>query len=102
MTHFLIKILEVGIFMQLKLGKIIRMDIKIDEDTLDRTQYCEKGFSCLGGGEQYLCEVKCPAQYNTLFINPKSDRDCTYCTLFGNSLLCFCPTRNEIYNRYQI
>jgi hypothetical protein len=35
MTHFLIKILEVGIFMQLKLGKIIRMDIKIDEDTLD-------------------------------------------------------------------
>ena len=78
------------------------MDIKIDEDTLEKTKYCKKGFSCLSGENECLCEVKYSAGYNTIYINPNSNRDCTYCIRFGSSFICFCPTRNEIYNRYQI
>jgi hypothetical protein len=75
--------------------------MKIDEDTLDRTKFCEKRFSCLSGEKKYLCEVKFCNICNTLFINP-NDRDCNYYIPYGNSFLCFCPTRNEIYKRYKI
>jgi hypothetical protein len=30
------------------------MDIKIDEDALEKTKYCEKGFSCLSGEKRVL------------------------------------------------
>jgi hypothetical protein len=78
------------------------MAIKIDEDTLARTKYCEKGFSCLGGDKKYLCKVKYSGTYNTLHINPEFDRDCNYCISSVNFFLCFCPVRNEIYTCYKI
>jgi hypothetical protein len=44
------------------------MDIKIDEDTLEKTKYCEKGFSCLSGENECLCEVKYSAGYNIFIL----------------------------------
>jgi hypothetical protein len=78
------------------------MAIKIDGDTLDRTKYCEKGFSCLSGDKKHLCKVKYPGTHNILYLNPEFDRDCSYFISSGNYFLCFCPTRNEIYTCYKI
>ena len=78
------------------------MNIEISEDIIEKTRGCKKNFSCLDGSSECLCEVKGASGYDILFVNPESNGDCTYCTPFGKSFLCHCPTRNEIYNRYSI
>jgi hypothetical protein len=78
------------------------VDIAINEDILKKTTDCTNNFSCLSGEKECLCEARGMAGYNSLFINPKSNRDCTYLNPFGSSFFCFCPTRNEIYRQYGV
>ena len=78
------------------------MNIEINEDILKNTTKCKNNFSCLNGEKEFLCEVRSSAGYNSLIINPKSNRDCAYLNPFGSSFFCFCPTRSEIYRRYGV
>jgi hypothetical protein len=78
------------------------VDIEIREETLKYTTKCMNDFSCLNGEEDHLCEIRYPWDETFFWIDPKFDRDCKYRTSFGTSFLCLCPTRREIYRRYQI
>ena len=78
------------------------MDIEINEDILKDTTECINNFSCLRGEKECLCEVRGYAGYNSVLINPKPNKDCSYLNPFGSSFFCFCPTRSEIYRRYGV
>ena len=78
------------------------MDIEISEDILKKTTKCGCNFSCLTDEKKCLCEVKGSAGYNSVCVSPQSDMDCDYINDLGSSFFCFCPTRNEIYHRYNI
>jgi hypothetical protein len=76
--------------------------IKIDEEILQKTAYCEHNFSCLSGVQSCMCEDDRSLGYGMLEINPKYGADCKYHVTFGNTSFCICPTRNEIFKRYNL
>jgi hypothetical protein len=76
--------------------------MEVNSSILKNTTKCKNNFSCLTGEKECLCEVRASSGHNSLLIYPKSDRDCFYLNPFGSSFFCFCPTRNETYNRYKI
>jgi hypothetical protein len=76
------------------------MNIKIDKTVIQRTSNCKCEFSCLSGDKTCLCEAKCSIGSEVLEVTPKSGIDCNYCVSVGNTTFCHCPTRNEIFNRY--
>ena len=78
------------------------MKIKIDEEILQKAIYCAYDFGCLSGTKRRLCEVKELIGYSMLEIKPKLAIDCKYHVSIGDTSLCICPTRHEIYNRYSI
>jgi len=82
--------------------KGIKGNMEVSEETIKKTSGCKKNFACLNGNRECFCAVEGTSGYNVLFVNPESNRDCDYCTPFGKSFLCHCPTRNEIYNLYGI
>jgi hypothetical protein len=80
------------------------MDIVIDKEILEKTAKCIKSFSCLKSGKEYICSVECYAAKNLIFVKGDGSNriGCGYCMSFGDSFVCSCPTRNEIYSRYLI
>jgi len=78
------------------------MAIEIREEVIKYTTECINSFACLSDAGEHLCKIRYPRDKTFFMVHPKSGRDCKYCTTFGVSSLCLCPTRREIYRRYQI
>jgi hypothetical protein len=79
-----------------------RMNLEIDAEILQRTTYCKHDFRCLSGDKRCWCKVKGSIGYDMLEIKPKFALDCKYHISFGDTFLCTCPARNEIYSRYRM
>ena len=82
----------------------MKMDKEISEDIIKNTTKCINDFSCLNSGKECLCNVEKTAGVNHLFLKDDGSKKsaCLYRMGFGDSFICNCPTRNEIYRRYQI
>ena len=78
------------------------MKIKIDKEIIKKAIYCEYDSRCLSGEKRRLCEVQELFGYNMLEIKPKLAIDCRYHVSIGDTSLCLCPTRYEIYKRYSM
>lgn len=78
------------------------MKIEIDQKVLDATKACDKDFICLNGSPACFCPVKLCVDGQIHFVEYVEDRRCRYRMQFGSGYFCACPTRKEIYNRYQI
>lgn len=78
------------------------MRFLINDETLQATTDCEKGFSCLNGKIYDLCKVESCINEKVHFIKCANDGYCTYQDPFGYDFVCACPTRKEIYNKYKI
>lgn len=77
------------------------MKLQIPENIINDTSRCRKDFTCLTEGE-CLCNVKHCLNRKSYLINPDQCPQCNYRVSTGSVLLCSCPTRKEIYNRYNI
>jgi len=75
------------------------MKFQINEETLKATTRCMKGFSCLEGDRSDLCRVTQSVIGDVIFIECHEPY-CTYKLDYGNSKICTCPTRRQIYNKY--
>ena len=73
----------------------------IDESILQRTDRCKKNFACLTG-EECLCEIGQDLYGNNPAIIYDRNKPCQYKVSMGNTMLCSCPTRKEIYALYNI
>ena len=76
------------------------MKIEISEETLKKTTRCRKGFSCLSGTRKDMCVVD-PKDMKLLIIC-LSDENCGYKTPLNDKIICACPTRKELLERYKI
>jgi len=78
------------------------MSMEIDNKILSMTTHCLKDFECLKN-KKSLClnfKVERWIEGKVLFIH--CNESCSYKMSFGNSTICNCPTRNEIYRKYRI
>ena len=77
------------------------MTLEIDAEVIKATTRCEKRFACLAGDLEHLCQVEeCVADV-AYFVRCLNLVDCSYRETFGDSNVCTCPTRHEIYRRYK-
>jgi hypothetical protein len=79
------------------------MNITIPKDVVEKTTKCHKDCLCMSNGNNTICPVIHNIAGKVLFVRPKTrDSACTYKMSFGNSFVCNCPTRREIYIQYKI
>jgi hypothetical protein len=79
-----------------------KTNVEINEETIQRTTNCKFNFCCLSGDKTRICKAKRSIGYDLLEIDSKIVNNCNCSVCFGNTYFCNCPTRNEIYNRYNI
>lgn len=75
------------------------MDFEVSDETRQRTDRCWRGFACLSGEEDFICEVE-ESVGDVVFVNRSTSTYCPYDVTFGYSHMCSCPVRREIYERY--
>ena len=79
-----------------------KTEIKIDKTILHRTTDCLFDFNCLSGGKTCICDVVASNEEDIVEIKSKPSIPCKYCVSLESASYCTCPTRVEIYNRYEI
>ncbi|MFH0977341.1 MAG: hypothetical protein V1874_16295 [Spirochaetota bacterium] len=77
------------------------MNFTIEDETIKATIKCNASFSCLKSDAHNLCKIERVISDKIHFINNKSRTTCNYITYFGDSIICSCPVRKEIYNRHK-
>jgi hypothetical protein len=78
------------------------MKIEIDEKIIAETTLCERNFECLNNYTNRSCKVENYIIEKVFYIKCLSNNTCNYKRLCGNSFMCACPTRIEIYKKYGI
>ena len=73
--------------------------MEIKKEILDKTVHCTKDFDCLKNNNICCIVVHC-VNKEVHFVECRQDCSCSYRVNFGNSYICSCPTRKEIYNKY--
>ena len=81
-------------------NETVQMQVSIP--ILKATTKCDKGFSCLSGYTDCMCWASYASKYAFVEVKPKSVDPCSYLLHYGNATYCLCPTRNAIYNHYQM
>lgn len=62
---------------------------------------CCYGYACLENNGHKICSVKECINDKVVFISCKP-RNCGYHISFGNEKVCLCPTRKELFFKYNI
>jgi hypothetical protein len=74
----------------------------VSEETSAETKRCKKGFSCLTEQSENLCQVESCISGEVHFIKCLNKVFCSYRGTFGEGVICYCPTRKELYNKYGV
>ncbi|HHS13512.1 MAG TPA: hypothetical protein ENN03_07050 [bacterium] len=74
--------------------------INIDPETNLKTDQCIFGKCCLKGKTDHMCRIERAVMENGLFLVEQKGENCPYFLEFGFSLMCHCPIRIEIFNKY--
>ena len=75
--------------------------MEISKKILDETVHCQKDFDCIKNNN-ICCKVDYCVDKTVHFVKCSEENYCRYKMNFGYSLICNCPTRKEIYNKYGI
>ena len=77
------------------------MPWEVDEAVRQRTTKCQFNFKCLEEDSCPGCQVKSALSKGPVFVDLKyKNNNCAYVMPFGNSYICTCPTRYELYSKY--
>ena len=72
----------------------------VDNETLEKTTRCQQK-GCLSG-DDIMCPVERALTTDLLFVHyDASNCTCRYSVSFGDSFMCLCPTRHEIFHKYK-
>jgi hypothetical protein len=74
----------------------------VSEETITETKKCKKGFSCLTGQREDLCQVESCINGKVHFIKCLDKDPCPYQDTFGDGVICHCPIRKELYNKHGV
>jgi hypothetical protein len=77
---------------------------QISDEIINSTRRCDHRFKCLTVDSFQICPIKKPNPMKGIcFIKMENPmRKSSYCLSLGNSNICLCPTRRELYERYKI
>jgi hypothetical protein len=79
------------------------MAYQVSDKAKKQSTECSHNFTCLNNDIWNTCSVKRDLQGAFLVINTNKNKStCPYCFSYGDLLYCTCPTRREIYHRYNI
>jgi len=78
------------------------MSFDISDEIKQLATDCTKGFSCLEGIKENLCNVEYCVNEATLFIRRLNEKSCSYQVAFGKVFICNCPIRIELYNKFNV
>ena len=74
--------------------------LDIDEDVLEKTTKCERGFACLSGDDRCLFNIEHAIQGSVCYVSC-SEEGCPYRVSHGfMGAVCSCPARVEIFKRH--
>jgi len=73
----------------------------VNEETIKRTVKCQFDFACLRDNDFPKCVADYSVKNNGVFIKQVMEERCPYKITFGYSYICNCPTRYEIYDKYE-
>lgn len=77
------------------------MDERIKDEIIQKTTECHHNFKCLTDDKHPLCAVEGqPIIGVGVFVTCKSSDYCSYRLSFGAGHICNCPTRCEIFLKY--
>lgn len=76
--------------------------MEIDKKIISVTRNCPENFDCLNSDRHVYCKVENCINQNVLFVKYTGKSFCNYKMSFGNSSICTCPTRKEIFNKYKL
>ena len=77
-------------------------EIIVSDQSKSLAAKCKKGFSCLTGKTNELCEVKKCLLESVLYVRSRTEEYCGYQYSIGGDTFCNCSVRKEIYNKYNI
>jgi hypothetical protein len=76
---------------------------EVSKETLDRTVRCPDGMKCLEEGSCPICQAERLVRGNGVFVKPGGPAwPCTYRMNFGGGVICHCPVRFELLDRYGV
>ena len=75
------------------------MSLEIEKEVLDKTIHCKKNFEYFKKRTN-CCKIDYCVSKEIHFIDCNEYLSCNYRIPFGNSSICYCPTRKEIFNKY--
>ena len=78
------------------------MIIEIDKEILQKTTNCIENFDCLNNTNHIYCQVENVVSDRVIFVKCLNGDYCKYKLNYGNSYICGCPTRIEIFRKYGI
>ncbi len=76
--------------------------MEIDKEILKKTSDCKKNFDCLKNDQHIFCKVEYCVNHEVHFVKCMDVDYCVFKMYFGQSFTCNCPTRKEIFNKYNI
>ena len=79
-----------------------KTDLKIDKAVLHKTTDCIYDFTCLKGDKTCLCDVVDLNEEDIVEVKGKPSIPCKYCVSLESASYCTCPTRVEVYHRYNM
>ena len=75
----------------------------VSKEILDETTDCEYQFACLEGNSYALCETDFALGHSFAFLKSSLEKpSCRYYFDFGNSGVCRCPVRIELFIQHNI
>lgn len=81
----------------------LKIIMKIDKQTLKKTNDCQKNFECLVDDCNVLCKLVDSINQKVHFVECILTDDCKYKIPFSSYRnVCTCPSRKEIFNRYGV
>jgi hypothetical protein len=75
--------------------------MEIDKRIVAGTFNCLNNFDCLNNDKHVYCKVESCINHKIHFIENIDKSLCNYKMSFGDSFICTCPTRKEIFNQYR-
>jgi len=78
------------------------MRLKLDEKTINETVKCHRNFICLTDKSQIHCKAEEYTTGSVLFGKGHEKELCNYKMFIGPLFACNCPTRKEIYKKYNL
>jgi len=79
------------------------MDYQVSDKPKKQTTKCPYNFTCLNNDTWDTCSIERDLQGAFLAIRTKCNKTaCAYRFPYGYSYYCTCPSRREIYQRYNI